>query len=162
VGRDDGIGSKLKKKIRDLGIDEHVRFLGQRRDVPELLQVSDIGLLCSHEEGFSNALLEYMAAGLPVVATNVGGNAEAVIDGVTGLLVPAKNPDALARAILRLVHDPAARQGMGTAGRTRVQQNFSLETCLNGYEVLYQSIMDNDIQCHRAPIMQVLSRSLAR
>jgi glycosyltransferase involved in cell wall biosynthesis len=163
VGRDDGIGSRLKKKTRDLGLAEHVRFLGQRGDVPELLRVSEIGLLCSHEEGFSNALLEYMAARLPVVATDVGGNAEAVIDGVTGLLVPAKNPGALARAILHLVHDPAERKRMGTAGRTRVQQNFSLEACLNGYEVLYRSIMDNDIQCHRTPTMQVLSRSsLAR
>jgi glycosyltransferase involved in cell wall biosynthesis len=150
VGRDDGIESSLKKKTRDLGIAEHVRFLGQRYDVADLLRIADIALLCSHEEGFSNALLEMMAAGLPCIVTDVGGNPEAVIDEVTGLLVPAKDPGAIARAILRLAHDPDLRRRMGLAGRTRVQQNFSLEACLDSYEALYSSIMDNDIQRHRA------------
>ena len=92
-GRDDGIGSSLKTKTRKLGIAEHVRFLGQRPDVVELLRIADIGLQCSHEEGFSNALLEAMAAGLPTIATDVGGTAEAVVDGVTGLLGSRLNQD---------------------------------------------------------------------
>ena len=144
VGQDQGMGSRLRKKTRKLGIAEHVHFLGQRRDVADLLRISDISLLCSHEEGFSNALLEAMAAGLPTIATDIGGNPEAVVDGVTGLLVPAKDSVAIGRAILRLVYDPAERRQMGVAGRERVKQNFSLEACLQGYEALYRSIMGND------------------
>ena len=143
VGQDHGMGNSLRKKTRILGIAKHVLFLGQRRDVAELLRISDISLLCSHEEGFSNALLEAMAAGLPTIATDVGGNSEAVVDGVTGQLVPAKDSVAIGRAILRLVYDPAARRQMGVAGRKRVEEHFSLEACVQGYEALYRS-MGND------------------
>src|SRR3546814_4809262 len=76
VGRDDGIGDQLLAKAASYGIPSNVRFLGSREDVPSLVAGSDIGVLCSHEEGFSNAILEYMQAGLPVVATDVGGNAD--------------------------------------------------------------------------------------
>jgi glycosyltransferase involved in cell wall biosynthesis len=145
VGRDDGLGNKLNKRTKDLGLTDYVRFLGERPDVIDLLRIADIGLLCSHEEGFSNALLEKMAAGLPCVATDVGGNAEAMIDEITGLLVPAKDPGAIARAILRLARDPILRQQMGAAGYRRVCQFFPLEACVDGYEALYSSILGNEI-----------------
>ena len=144
AGRDDGIETIIKEKVINLGLGENVIFLGQRSDVVELLRIADIALLCSHEEGFSNALLEMMAAALPCVATNVGGNPEAVVDGVTGLLVPSKDPGAIAQAILRLANNPRMRRQMGEAGRKRVRQHFSLNACVDEYEALYCSILGND------------------
>ena len=140
VGGDSGLGSRLKERVKKLHLEHHVRFLGLRRDIPELLLISDIAILVSHEEGFSNAVLEAMASGLPVIASNVGGNPEAIIEGSTGLLVAPKAPSALARAIVRLANDPGERQKMGARGRARVENNFSLEACVSGYEVLYRSI----------------------
>ena len=80
--------------------------------------MADIFVLPSRSEGFSNAIVEAMAASLPVVATNVGGNAEAVEDGVTGLLVPAEDPAALSAAITHLLSDPSQAKAMGTAGKS--------------------------------------------
>lgn len=140
LGRDDGIGQRLRERAANAGVAEQVRWLGSRRDVPQILAASDIGLLTSHQEGFSNAVLEAMAAGLPMVVTDVGGNAEAVIDGETGFVVPAKDPQALAVAIRRLVNDPS-RHLMGERGRERVQSYFSLETCVNAYERLYCEVL---------------------
>ena len=99
--------------------------------MPALLRAADIGMLCSHEEGFSNALLECMAASLPVVATDVGGNAEAVVDRETGLLVPSQAPDQLAQAILELARSPDLRLRFGAAGRSRVETLFSLRSSVD-------------------------------
>ena len=160
VGRDDGVGSKLKRQAQELDIAEHVRFFGQRHDVVELLRISNIGLVSSHEEGFSNALLEGMAAGLPIVATDVGGNREAVIDGVTGLLVPAKNPEAMGDAILRLACDPSLARRMGVAGRARVEQNFSLDACVNNYDAFYRRIIgDISVSKRKAAIGEAVAPS---
>ena len=142
VGGDSGAGTRLKAKTTKLGLRDYVRFVGLKRNVPELLSLSDIAILVSHEEGFSNAVLEAMAAGLPVIATSVGGNPEAVVEGSTGLLVPPKNPSALAQAILRLANDPAACQQMEAKGHARVEKHFSLEACVSGYEALYSSILN--------------------
>jgi glycosyltransferase involved in cell wall biosynthesis len=137
VGRDNGIGSALAGQARELGIDRHVRFLGQRSDIPDLLGAADVGLLASHEEGFSNAILEKMAAGLPVIATDVGGNSEAIVEGVTGFLVPPRDPEALGVAIVKLCSDRALARRMGDAGRARVRQEFSIDRCIGRYEQLY-------------------------
>jgi glycosyltransferase involved in cell wall biosynthesis len=145
VGRDDGIQDQLQRQTEEAGLAEHVRFLGARRDVPTLLAAADVGLLVSHEEGFSNAILEGMAAGLPMIVTDVGGNAEAVQHGVTGLIVPSKNPKELAAAILRLANDPAARAAFGEAGRRRVQEHFSLTACVDKYEELYRGLLRGDV-----------------
>jgi len=151
IGRDDNIGDQLKKQAQTLGIADHVHFLGERLDVVELLRISDVGLLCSHEEGFSNALLEGMAAGLPMIATNVGGNAEAIVDGVTGFLVPARAPEAMGQAILRFARDPALARQMGLAGPARVEHNFSLEACVNSYEAFYRRVMGADAPFNTGP-----------
>jgi glycosyltransferase involved in cell wall biosynthesis len=137
VGRDDGIGTDLQREADSFGIGSNVRFLGSRSDVPTFLRLSDVGILCSHEEGFSNAVLEGMAAGLPMVVTDVGGNAEAVIDGVTGYVVPAHNPERLAEALLNvaLADDRAL---MGDRGRRRVVEKFSMNSCIDAYETLYR------------------------
>lgn len=142
AGRDDGIGSRLVEQVDRLGLTGHVRFLGPVSDVPSLLSAADIALLASHEEGFSNAIIEYMAAGLPVIATDVGGNAEAVDRDRAGLIVPARNPQALAAAISRLAGDPQQCIRFGQAGKQRVVQHFALEACVRGYREIYSSLVD--------------------
>jgi len=139
VGRDDGIGGQLQLQIDSAGLRANIRLTGARSDVPDLLRAADIGILCSHEEGFSNAILEGMAAGLPMVVTDVGGNAEAVVDGLTGLVVPPRDAGALGAAILRMQRDPQ-RVVMGRAGQKRVGELFSMDACLNGYESLYREV----------------------
>ncbi|MBU0877948.1 MAG: glycosyltransferase [Alphaproteobacteria bacterium] len=140
VGADSGILEGLRCRAEELGVAERIIWLGTRTDVGQLLQVADIGILASHEEGFSNSILEYMAAQLPVVVTRVGGAPEAVEDGVTGILVPPRDPSALAEAITRSV-DPELRRKMGTAGRERLIKMFSYDRCLENYEALYRSLM---------------------
>jgi glycosyltransferase involved in cell wall biosynthesis len=134
VGEDRGIQAHLEKHAQELGIGNRVTFLGLRHDVPAILAQSHIGVVSSHEEGFSNALLEEMAAGLPVVATQVGGNQEALgPDYDPNLMVPPHNPQALGAAIERLLTDPDLAQKWGAANRHRVTQHFSQEACLEGY-----------------------------
>lgn len=139
IGRDDGIGHDLKNESLKLGIAEHIKWMGSRTDVPDLLRIANIGVLCSHQEGFSNAVLEGMAARLPMVVTDVGGNAEAVLDGETGYVVPPRQPRALADAIMRLANDKE-RHSMGELGRVRVEDKFSLSACVDAYEALYREL----------------------
>src|SRR5690606_30322590 len=141
VGRDDGIGPRLRDQSAALGLAGNVMWLGERRDIANLLSASDIGVLCSHEEGFSNAVLEGMASGLPMVVTDVGGNAEAVIDGDCGLVGPARNPARLGAALLQLATNPEQRCRLGTAARRRVESEFSLERCIIDYERLYEGLV---------------------
>ena len=141
VGRDAGELNKLTVLADSLGLASHIQWLGQRLDIPELTAMSDIGLLVSHEEGFSNAILEFMAAGKPVVVTDVGGNAEAIIDGVCGLVVPAKDYTQLADAILMLASDKNLRLSYGDAARQRAVEHFSLEQCVSQYNELYKDVL---------------------
>jgi glycosyltransferase involved in cell wall biosynthesis len=140
VGRDDGSGATLKQISRKLGLENNVKWLGERQDTRDLLSVSDIGILSSHQEGFSNAILEKMAANLPVVATDVGGNPEAVIHGETGYIVPVRNPQALAEALLNLVLNPQ-RKRMGEAGAKRVEEKFTISSCVEAYEACYREVL---------------------
>ncbi|MBV8697006.1 MAG: glycosyltransferase, partial [Bradyrhizobium sp.] len=123
------------------GLESHISLLGVRSDIPDLLNASDVAILASHQEGFSNAIIEGMQAGLPVIVTDVGGNAEAVASGETGLVVAPRDPDALAAAILRLASDGELRQRYGAAGRRRVAVHFSLEACVAAYEALYRGLL---------------------
>jgi glycosyltransferase involved in cell wall biosynthesis len=144
IGRDDGIGAELKAQAHSLGIGDNILWLGERGDVDALLSASDLFILPSHQEGFSNALLEAMAARLPVVATAIGGNSDAVVEDETGSLVPVRDARALAAAILRLAQDPDLRARFGEAGRRRVEQYFSLEACVDRYERLYRALGESD------------------
>ena len=142
VGKPLCLQQALEQKGKELGIQSNVRFLGEQRErLPDLLLGADVGVLCSHEEGFSNSVLEGMAAGLPMIVTNVGGNSEAVVNGETGLIVPAKCPETLAEAILHLANDPEKRRCMGAKGRARVQQLFSINACVAEYEKLYEALL---------------------
>jgi glycosyltransferase involved in cell wall biosynthesis len=141
VGRDDGLGQALKAQAETAGIAANILWLGERRDVPDLLRLADIGLNTSHEEGFSNAVIEGLAAGLPMIVTDVGGNAEAVADGESGLVVPLRSPIALAEALTRLVADPAVRERMGVRARERAVRHFSLESCVSHYRAAYGALL---------------------
>jgi sugar transferase (PEP-CTERM/EpsH1 system associated) len=125
----------------DLGLQGHVHFLGYRSDVAALLGSADLFVLSSLSEGISLTLLEAMAAGLPVVATAIGGNREVVVPGQTGLLVPARSPAALAEALLALLRGPEQARRMGIAGRRRVEEQFSLGRMVAQYEDLYLSLL---------------------
>ena len=122
------------------GCSDSVIVAGLRHDVPRLLGAMDVVVVPSLAEGFSNVVLEAGAAGRPVVATRVGGNAEAIVDGETGLLVEPQDPIALARAILTLLEDPARRRRMGESARRRVSEMFTVEKMIEGYESLYASL----------------------
>jgi L-malate glycosyltransferase len=130
----------IESLVRQRTLGEDVRFLGQRDDVPRLLAVSDIVLLTSISEGIPLTLIEAMAAGRPVVSTRVGGVAEVVDDGQTGLLAPAGDDDALAEQILRLGDDPLLREQMGRLGRQRAAALFSERQMHDHYRMCYEGL----------------------
>ena len=140
VGRDSGTLEAMRSRVRERGIEGSVRFAGSRTDVPDLLRAADLFVHPSREEGFSNAILEAMAAGLPVVACYVGGNPEAIVDGETGRLVPPRNAAAFASAVAELLSDPEKRKAMGEAGRHRATERFSLDRMVGEMESLYETL----------------------
>jgi glycosyltransferase involved in cell wall biosynthesis len=142
VGRDSGTLERNRQRVGQLGMDRQVRFLGDRTDVMDLVRGSDLFVHPSREEGFSNAILEAMAGGLPVVACDVGGNPEAVKDGETGLLVPPRNPEKLSAAILDLLADGEKRKRMGATGRKRATEEFSFDRMVKEMEALYDSVLE--------------------
>ncbi|MFP6715348.1 MAG: glycosyltransferase [Alphaproteobacteria bacterium] len=141
VGKDSGILSTLKRQAHEKGLGGEILWLGQRTDVPDLLAAADVGVLASLEEGFPTAVMEGMAAGLPMVVTDVGGNRELVIDNKTGIIVPAQCPKKIASALLNLANDAGLREAMGLEGRARIIEEFSLERCVADYRALYDSLL---------------------
>ncbi len=137
VGRDDGMKRKLDALAKNLQISSSVLFLGERDDVPELLALFDVQVASSYAEGLSNAILEGMATGNPVVATDVGGNPELIVDGETGFLVPPGTPDRLAEKIIHLLKDPTLRGMIGKTARKRVGNLFTIERMMESIETLY-------------------------
>jgi glycosyltransferase involved in cell wall biosynthesis len=131
----------LVARAEALGLAEVVIFAGSRGDVPEILAALDLFVLPSLWEGLPNAVLEAMAAGLPVVATAAGGTPEVVVDGETGLLVPPGDVTALAEAIERLLRDPGLRRKMGEAGRKRVEGHFTIEQTVAQTVALYETLL---------------------
>ena len=117
----------LQQQIADLGLERHVTLTGFRQDALGLIRSLDLFVTSSITEGLGSSTLEAMASGRAVVGTSVGGIPEVVEDEVTGLLVPPRDPEALATAMVRLLRDPAVRDQMGTAGRARVVSEFSVE-----------------------------------
>ncbi len=136
--------ASLRDQAELLGIGNHVLWLGSVPDPASYLVRSHIGCLPSHSEGASNAILEYMAAGLPVVATQVGGADEAIEDGRTGLLVPPNDPSSLAHALIKLVRDEPLRQTMGWQGRNRMESLFTIDAQIAAYDELYSSLLAAD------------------
>jgi glycosyltransferase involved in cell wall biosynthesis len=121
---------------------EHLAWLpGSRDDIADLMRQFNIFCLSSLGEGVSNTILEAMACGLPVVATDVGGNSELVDDGVTGTLVPSADPKAMADALLRYYQDSALTCKHGAAGRAKIEAQFSMSAMVRGYMNLYDTML---------------------
>jgi glycosyltransferase involved in cell wall biosynthesis/peptidoglycan/xylan/chitin deacetylase (PgdA/CDA1 family) len=133
---------QLMGQARATGIFDRFRFLGHREDVPALLSQSDLFVLPSRSEAFPNSIIEAMAASLPVVATAVGGIPELVQDGQTGRLVPAGDPDALARALLDVIGDPEKAAAYGNAGRQVIEARYSFDRMVQQFELLYLTEVD--------------------
>jgi glycosyltransferase involved in cell wall biosynthesis len=131
----------VRQQVAGLGLQERVRFLGVRADVPAILNASDLFVLSSRWEGNPLSVMEAMAAGLPVVSTAVGGVPELVREGETGLLVPSGDAAALARALQALVDDPARREAMGKAARQHAITHFDIRHTVRQYEALYERLL---------------------
>ncbi|MBU0701853.1 glycosyltransferase [bacterium] len=134
---DGPIREDLESIVSELDLRKHVIFLGERNDVVELLKIMDIFVLPSKSEGLSNTILEAMSAELPVIATDVGGNSELVVDGETGILIQPGDIFALSVAIINLLRDDEKRKKMGEAGFIRAREKFSIELMVKSYEELY-------------------------
>jgi glycosyltransferase involved in cell wall biosynthesis len=130
----------LEGLISELGLEDNVRLLGHRGDVPDLLDALDVAVNSSDNEGSPLAVMEYMAAGKPVVATRVGGVPDLIDDGVTGLMVERRDPAALAAALGRLLDDRELRAAMGARGAERQRQEFSAEAMVGRTEDLYEEL----------------------
>ncbi len=129
----------LTRRIAELGLGERVILLGHRLDVPAMLARAHLACLCSSAEGLSNALMEAMAARLPIVATQVGGNPELVSDN--GLLVPSGDARALASGLAQLLSRPEEGRAMGARGRKRIEQELSLDRMADGHGALYRRVL---------------------
>lgn len=128
----------LEQMAQDFGIREKNHFIGRCTRVPELLSVSFAGVLTSFAEGFSNSILEYMAANLPVVATNVGGASEAIAENETGFLVESDDAETMANRLIALLENPEKAENFGTRGREIVEEKFSCQAQLAKITELYE------------------------
>jgi glycosyltransferase involved in cell wall biosynthesis len=133
---------ELRSRVRQQGMDGRVRFLGARRDVGVVLRALDVAVLCSKEEALPRAVLEYMASGLPIVGTRVGGIPEALGDPPCGVLVAAGNGSDLATAIVGLLADPVRRRTLGQAARRRCETVFDLSRMMDALQGIYRRLAD--------------------
>jgi glycosyltransferase involved in cell wall biosynthesis len=132
---------RMKRMAHELGIGPRVHFVGFRTDAAEWLQSVDLSVLSSVKEGLSNTVLESMAAGKPVVATDVGGNAEVIVDGETGFLVPSRSPTELGNAIARVASSAETMAAYGLAGRRRADDLFAVDAMVKHTERLYLELV---------------------
>ena len=133
--------AELQRTVTELGLSDHVRFLGKVTDLRAHLSTASLFVLPSRSEGFSNALIEAMAAGVPVVATDVGGNAEAVENGVNGFVVAPDNATRLAEAMLKILEDGVLAQSFGLAARRSVQEKFTTKAMMRAVVGTYQELL---------------------
>lgn len=131
---------RLKQLIADLGVAEEVRLIGHRQNVAEIVRALDVAVLPSRAEGSPLVVLEYMALAAPIVATSVGGVPELIDDGVHGLLIPPRDPGALAQAIDRLLDDRTLAARLGAAAQERQRAEHDLDTVVNRLERLYLAL----------------------
>jgi glycosyltransferase involved in cell wall biosynthesis len=144
---DGPLRGNLEDLTKRLALEDRVVFWGMRSNVPAILRHATIGVNSSRNEGLANAIIECMAARLPVVATTVGGTPELVVHGETGLLVPPNDPPALAEALLSLLRSPETARRLGAEGRRRVEEHFTVERMVAETEAVYEALLSND---HRA------------
>jgi len=132
--------NELEALTKQLHIEDNVRFLGYRTDIPDILSATDIYVHPSVEEGFGIAIIEAMAVGLPVIATNVGGIPEIITNGVNGILVPPENPQALAEAIGDLIEHPDKRKALAEKGQQHVAATFTDDVMVKKYMEVYTNL----------------------
>lgn len=140
IAGDGPLRAALEARAADRGVADRVHLLGHRPDLPGVLRAVDALVLSSLQEGMPNALMEAMALGLPCVATLVGGVAELVVDGASGLVVPASAPEPIAAALVRLIDDPALARRLGAAARERMAREFTVEANVRRFEALYDAL----------------------
>lgn len=136
--------NELILMARQLGLGKRFIFTGYRSDVSNLIQTADLAVMSSVREGFSIALLEFMAMGMPLVVTDVGGNREAITDEVSGIIIPPANPRALTKGIERILNEPRLADRLGTEARHVYEQKFTSEQMLQRYEELYTALLNNE------------------
>ena len=151
VGQDDrGEEARLKALACALGVAQNIRWLGIVANPVTIMPLFDVAVLSSRSEGLSNTLIEYAAAGVPIVATDVGGNGEVVAHGENGFLVPPGCPEDLANAIVKLLEDRGLRRSCGLAGRAKVAREFDEETVIRAYTRFYEQLVgmrdENDVE----------------
>lgn len=139
VAGDGSERERLEKQTHDLGLKHAVIFLGTRSDIPNILSCIDIFVLASWKEGLPLSILEAMAAGKPIVATDVGGVPSLVNDSGSGIIVPPRDPESMANAVIQMLKNKKDREIFGNAGQEYVKQNYSLDTSIKKYESLYMS-----------------------
>ena len=130
--------NSIRQRIRDLQLDARVRLLGWRDDIPDLMAASDVLVVSSEKESFGLTAIEALAVETPVVSTRCGGPEEILEDGVTGLLVPVKDPHAMGEAIVRLLSDPVLARRMGAGGRIHVSEHFGVDRYVQGIQRVLQ------------------------
>ncbi len=135
----------IEDLVQALGINDHVRFLGVQSDIPQIMAAADVFMLSSLSEGISVTLLEAMASGLPVAATDVGGNGEVVVEGKTGVLSPRGNAEMLSKNLMALLDNVNMRISMGQAAQQRVRKCFAQEQMHSRYATLYQEMLGNHV-----------------
>jgi len=143
---DGSLRNKLENQTYQLGIKNKVIFMGERDDVPEILKTFDIFVLPSLNEGMSNTILEAMATCIPVIASNVGGNPELVIDGRTGFLFPTNDVESLVQKIKTYILHPELKQKHGYNAHKRVEEKFSLDQMVRRYEELYLELVERKLK----------------
>ena len=148
VGPDE---TRLRRLINELALQDDVRLLGLRDDVASLLRAFDVAVMPSHSEGSPLAIIEYMAAGLPIVATRAGGISELISDGEHGLLVDARDPAALADALERLLSDPALGARLGASAQARQLAEYDLQRTIGRLEDLYVALYERAQRDGRTP-----------
>ncbi len=156
---DGPLRGEIEQIIIDEGMTQNVWLSGERQDIPDLMRSFDLFVLPSEAEGISNTILEAMASGLPIIATNVGGNLELVKHGDTGYLVPPKNPVAMAEAIMIYLKDEELVRQHGRAGRVMAESQFSLHTMVNQYLAVYDSLLSKSYhkkqkRCHKMGLVR--------
>jgi len=139
---DGPMAEKIRQQAKDLGVLHRCRFVGFRRDLAEIFSVMDLMVLPSLSEGLPNVVLEAFAASKPVVASDIGGVPEVVEEGISGYLAPPGRPEPLARAILKMLGDPAKMQSMGAAGYERVRREFTFEAQTEKLEAIYRQMIN--------------------
>jgi len=136
--------SELRNLTSKMGLSDIVNFLGIRNDIPELLMSSDIYVMASEWEGLSISLIEALASGIPIVATNAGSNSEIVDNGVNGIIVPTKNPEALSEAIYSLILNKELRQRFSIEAQNKAKI-FSIEQCAENHIRMYEEILNGKV-----------------